>query len=92
VLTSRVALWALGTVRPLRNTAVASAAALSARPASSPVTRAIARVLSARVGFPRMRSLAAISPDPPRRCPPATAVPVAPPAHAAVSGPWSGQE
>src|SRR6266851_3786122 len=47
--------------RPLRNTAADSAAVFSARPASSPVTRRITRVLSSRESFPRVRSLLAIS-------------------------------
>jgi hypothetical protein len=47
--------------RPLRSTAAASAAAFSARPASSPVTRRIAWVVSSRESLPRVRSRTAIS-------------------------------
>jgi hypothetical protein len=55
-------LSAFGTARrPLRSTAAASAAALSARSASSPVTRAITRLLSSRPSLARVRSLLAIS-------------------------------
>jgi hypothetical protein len=46
--------------RPLRSTAAASAAALSARSASSLVTRKIAWVLSSRPSLARVRNLAAI--------------------------------
>ena len=55
-------LSAFGTARrPLRSTAAACAAAFSARSASSPVTRAITRVLSSRPSLLRVRSLLAIS-------------------------------
>jgi hypothetical protein len=52
----------LGTARrPLRSTTAASATVLSARPASSPVTRAMAWLVSSRPSLLRVRSLAAIS-------------------------------
>jgi len=55
-------LSAFGTARrPLRSTAAACAAAFSARPASWPVTAAMAWVVSSRPSLLRVRSLAAIS-------------------------------
>lgn len=52
--------------RPLRSTAAASAAAVLARSASSPVTRAITRVLPRGLAWPGPQLVRDL-PDPPRR-------------------------